>query len=137
MLFDGHPIIRLIHKDINFLFYPCILLWWPWKFQRTGSSWSTEIYGNLLGSIDYDESDIYDSRDILLTLNKNNSIPEWQLTGEEYRTNYEELIRTKWAINIFSMCLKQSDFVFKNLDSYRGMNVELRKEIKKYLDENK
>lgn len=100
-------------------------------------TWSTEIYANLLGSIDYNESDIYDSRDILLTLNKNNSIPEWQLKGEEYRTNYEELIRSKWAINIFSMCLKQSDFVFKNLDSYRAMNVELRKEIKKYLDQNK
>lgn len=97
-------------------------------------TWSTEIYGDLLGSVDYNQSDIYDSRDILLSLNDNNSIPGWQLTNVKYRTNYGELIRTPWAINIFTTCLKQSDFVFNNLDSYKKMNVELRKEIKKYLN---
>ncbi len=54
----------------------------------------------MLGSVDYNQSDIYDSRDILLSLNNNNSILEWQLTDEEYRTNYEELISSTWAINI-------------------------------------
>lgn len=99
-------------------------------------TWSTEIYGSLLESINYDQSEFYDSRDILITLNKGNSIPEWQLKNEKYRTNYKELIRTKWAVNIFSGCLRQSDFVFKNLDSYRRMNVELRKEIERYVNEN-
>ena len=95
-------------------------------------TWSTEIYGNLLESIDYNQNEPYDSRDILISLNKSNSIPEWQLKNEKYRTDYEELIRTKWAVNIFSRCLKQSDFIFKNLDSYSRMNVELREEIQKY-----
>ncbi len=100
-------------------------------------TWSTEIYGNLLGSVDYNQSEIYDSRDILVTLQNNNSIPKWQLTENEYKTNYIQLIHTKWAINIFSFCLKQSDFVFKNLHSYRAMNVKLRKEIETYIKENK
>lgn len=95
-------------------------------------TWSTEIYGNLLESIDYNESDTYDSRDILISLSTDNSIPEWQLKNQEYRTDYEELIRTQWAVNIFSRCLKQSDFIFKNLDSYGQLNAELREEIQNY-----
>ena len=97
-------------------------------------TWSTEIYGNVLESVDYNQSDIYDTRDILLTLNTGNSIPEWQLTAEDYRTDYGALIRTPWAINIFSRCLKQSDFVFMNLESYGEMNVELRKGIDAYIE---
>ena len=97
-------------------------------------TWSTEIYGNLLESVDYNETETYDSRDILISLSTNNSIPEWQLKNEEYRTDYQELIRTQWAVNIFSRCLKQSDFIFKNLDSYGKMNAELREEIQNYVN---
>jgi hypothetical protein len=98
-------------------------------------TWSTEIYGSILGSIDYDQSELYDSRDILIALNTGNSIPEWQTKNASYRTDYKELIHSKWAVNIFSICLKQSDFIFKNLESYKKLNAELSEKIERYLNE--
>jgi hypothetical protein len=97
--------------------------------------WSTEIYGNILESIDFNKSEIYNSQDRLIELTMNNSIPKWQLTNKKYQTNYTELLRSKWAINILTSCLKQSDFIFKNLDNYKEMNDHLKKEIEIYKNE--
>lgn len=95
-------------------------------------TWSTEIYGGISESIDYNQSDIYNSQDGLVNLHMNNSIPNWQLANEDYKTDYEALVQSKWAINILTKFLKQSNFIFKNLDSYRQMNDHLRKEIESY-----
>ena len=58
-----------------------------------------------------------------------------ELTNKKYQTNYTELLRSKWAINILTSCLKQSDFIFKNLDNYKEMNDHLKKEIEIYKNE--
>ena len=94
--------------------------------------WSTEIYGNVIGSIDFNKSDIYDSRDGLILLNRNSSIPGWKLTNIQYHTDYEKLIRSKWAINIFSSCLQQANDIFSNIITYKKFNKQLRKSIENY-----
>lgn len=95
-------------------------------------SWSTEIYGSMSESIDYNQSDFYNSQDGLVDLNINNSIPNWQLNNKDYQTDYAALMQSKWAINILTKFLKQSNFIFVNLDSYKKMNDHLRKEIENY-----
>lgn len=95
-------------------------------------TWSTEIYGNIAQSIDYNRSDIYDSRDGLIRLNINNSIPNWQMTNNQYHTDYKELVHSNWGINILTKFLKQSHFIFDNLESYKLMNAHLRNEIENY-----
>lgn len=95
-------------------------------------TWSTEIYGDIAESIDYNISDIYDSRDVLIGLNVSNSIPNWQMTNNQYHTDYRELVNSKWGINILTKFLKQSDFIFINLESYKLMNTHLRNEIENY-----
>lgn len=83
-------------------------------------------------SIDYNQSDFYNSQDGLVDLNINNSIPNWQLNNKDYQTDYAALMKSKWAINILTKFLKQSNFIFVNLDSYKKMNDHLRKEIENY-----
>jgi hypothetical protein len=58
-------------------------------------TWSTEIYGNIAESIDYNRSDIYDSRDGLIGLNITNSIPNWQMTHNQYYTDYKKFIKNQ------------------------------------------
>ncbi len=94
--------------------------------------WSTEIYENIMESIDLNQSDLFDSRDGIIGLNTTNSIPNWQLTNEQYHTDYGKLVNSKWAINIFTNLLKQSNFIFNNIESYKVMNENLRKEIEHY-----
>ncbi len=95
-------------------------------------TWSTEIYENILESIDYNHSEFYNAQDGLIQLNRNNAIPNWGITNKKFQTNYNELVRSKWAINILTRMLKQSDFIFRNLDSYKKINDHLRKEIENY-----
>ncbi|MFD1314911.1 DUF6090 family protein [Namhaeicola litoreus] len=95
-------------------------------------AWSTEIYGNIAESIDFNTSDIYDSRDGLIGLNESNSIPNWQMTNNQYHTNYSELINSTWGINILTRFLKQSHFIFINLETYKLKNAHLRNEIENY-----
>ena len=94
--------------------------------------WSTEIYGKIMESIDLNQSNIYDSRDGIIGLNTTKSIPKWQLTNEQYNTDYEKLVNSKWAINIFTNFLKQSNYIFNNLESYKIMNENLRSDIENY-----
>ncbi len=95
-------------------------------------TWSTEIYGNIAESIDYSQTELYKSLDGLIPLNTNNSIPDWTFTSEQYQTNYTELVRSKWAIDNLTSFLKQSNYIFSNLNTYRAMNKQLREEIAKY-----
>jgi len=83
-------------------------------------------------SIDLNQSNIYDSRDGIIGLNTTNSIPKWQLANEQYNTDYEKLVKSKWAINILTNFLKQSNYIFNNLESYKLMNENLRKDIENY-----
>jgi hypothetical protein len=99
-------------------------------------TWSTEIYENILESIDFNQSEFYNSQDGLIHLNLNNSIPNWEITNTKFQTNYKELVRSKWAINILTRILKQSNFIFINLDSYKKINDDLRKEIENYKNSN-
>lgn len=64
--------------------------------------------------------------------NTPNSIPNWQPAGEPYITDYEKRIHTKWAINIFTNLLFQSDLIFNNIESYKGMHENLRMDMEKY-----
>lgn len=98
-------------------------------------TWSTEIYENILETIDYNQSEFYNAQDGLIYLNTKNAIPNWEITNKEIQTNYKELVRSKWAINILTRILKQSDFIFRNLDSYKKLNEHLRKEIENYKNE--
>lgn len=95
-------------------------------------NWSTEVYGNISQSIDYSQAEIYNSKDRLIALNMNNSIPNWSMNNEEYQTNYEELVASQWAIDALTRFLAQSNFIFINLDRYRELNIELREEIANY-----
>jgi len=94
--------------------------------------WSTEIYGNIIQSVDFSQSENYDSRDRLISINATNSIPEWQLTNNQYNTDYQKLIHSKWARDIYSSCLIQADFIFKNIDRYEILNEKLRNAIEHY-----
>ena len=94
--------------------------------------WSTEIYGNILESVDYNKTDIYNSKDGLINLNKSSSIPNWEMTNTKFQTNYKELVNSKWAVNLLTRSLKQSNFIFSNLDNYKKMNKDLRKDIENY-----
>ncbi len=98
-------------------------------------TWSTEIYEMILQSVDYNQSEYYNAQDGLIHLNANNSIPNWEETNTKFKTNYKELLRSKWAINIITRLLKQSNFIFANLDNYKKLNEDLRKEIEKYKTE--
>ena len=98
-------------------------------------TWSTEIYEKILESMDFNQSEFYNSQDGLIYLNSNNSIPNWEITNTKFQTNYKELIRSKWAINSLTRFLKQSNFIFTNLDSYRKINDDLRNKIENYKNE--
>ena len=95
-------------------------------------TWSTEIYETISQSVDYNQSEFYHSQDGLIHLNANNSIPNWELNNTTFRTNYQDLLSSKWAINILTRFLKQSNFIFTNLDNYQRLNEDLRKKIEKY-----
>lgn len=95
-------------------------------------AWSTEIYGNIFESIDYSQTETYNSKDALILFNRNNSIPNWKMTNRQYQTNYEELVHSKWVIDILTRFLIQSNFIYSNLDNYREINDHLRGEIENY-----
>ncbi len=95
-------------------------------------TWSTEIYGNISESIDYSQTEIYHSNDGLIRLKRDNSIPNWTLNNDQYKSDYAKLVQSKWAIDILTNFLKQSNFIFINLKNYKELNDHLRKEIKEY-----
>jgi len=95
--------------------------------------WSTEIYENIIQSVDFNQFENFDSRDRLISINATNSIPEWKLTNNnQYYTDYQKLIHSKWARDIYSSCLIQANYIFKNIDNYEILNKNLRKVIEHY-----
>ena len=124
---DGF-INKLNNKDLvnNIIIY----------YESPYLAWSTEIYENILESIDYNQSEFYNSQDGLIALNTANSIPNWELNAKNFQTNYNELVRSQWAVNILTRILKQSDFIFRNLDTYKKINYDLRKELENYKKES-
>ena len=94
--------------------------------------WSTEIYENKVLSIDFNKSELYDSRDQLNNETSSNSIPGWDPGKTRYYTDYPKLIETKWARNILTTCLAQANFIFSNIRTGKDLNTKLRDAINSY-----
>lgn len=97
-------------------------------------TWSTEIYQNKILEIDFNQSDVYDSRDMLILHENTNAIPGWTGKEEDYYTDYHQLLQTRWAINILSSCLSQSNYIFSNIEKSRTLNRNLDDAISRYIE---
>ena len=95
-------------------------------------TWSTEIYGEIITSINFQEAELYDARDRLNLDSALLNIPENQMTRFQNKTNYSELLESKWARDLLSSCLIQGNTIFANLESFDAMNANLQLAIKNY-----
>ena len=96
--------------------------------------WSTEIYQNKILGIDFNQSDIYDSRDLLILGENTKEIPGWVESGENFHTDYHKLLQTEWAINILTSCLFQSNYIFSNIQRSQDLNMKLVQAINRYIE---
>jgi hypothetical protein len=106
-------------------------------YERPYLTWSTEIYQNRVEEIDFNQSEIYDSRDLLILRENTNAIPGWTPSRKVFQTDYNQLMRTQWAINILSSCLSQANYIFKNIESSQALNRDLASAIHKYIEKFK
>ena len=105
-------------------------------FSKQYLEWSLEIYQQKASAFNFNNATQFDPLDKLQRSAKYKSIPNFRLDiGDDYATDFKELIKEPEVLNFLTDLLHQSELVFDNLKTYKETNLILSNRIQKYLDQ--
>ena len=105
-------------------------------FSKQYLEWSLEIYQQKASAFNFNNATQFDPLDKLQRSAKYKSIPNFRLyIGDDYATDFKELIKEPEVLNFLTDLLHQSELVFDNLKTYKETNLILSNRIQKYLDQ--